>query len=114
MNDVEDDLFLMANLRPADTGLPMVVWVSERGYARHAARVKVSRTHGERINPRDTVTFGVQPPGLIAGYLPPADERVVERWITLNEQVILEYWDSQISTAEMLKRIRPLQPPVPP
>jgi hypothetical protein len=27
----EDDFFLMANLRPAETGLPMVVWVSERG-----------------------------------------------------------------------------------
>lgn len=28
-----DDLFLMANLYQDDTGLPMPIWVSERGHA---------------------------------------------------------------------------------
>jgi hypothetical protein len=40
-----DEDFLMANLFPADTGLPMVVWVSERGQARHDVRVRVNQTH---------------------------------------------------------------------
>jgi hypothetical protein len=30
-----DDLFEMANLFPRTTGLPMTVWVSPRGIARH-------------------------------------------------------------------------------
>jgi hypothetical protein len=29
--DEEDEFFFMANLYPQDTGLPMVVWASERG-----------------------------------------------------------------------------------
>ena len=41
-----DDLYLMANLPPRLTGLPMVVWLLERGRARHDARIKVSRTRG--------------------------------------------------------------------
>lgn len=36
----DDDLFLMANLRPTDTGLPMVVWVGERGNAQHDAQIR--------------------------------------------------------------------------
>jgi hypothetical protein len=116
MNDAEDDLFLMANLRPAETGLPMVVWVSERGYAQHDVRVKVSTKRGPQISPTTPMaTFGVRPsPLLIAGYIPPIDQRAVERWIALNEDVIVDYWNSAISTAEMLSRIQPISPPIPP
>jgi hypothetical protein len=116
MNDAEDDLFLMANLRPADTGLPMVVWVSERGYPQHDVRIKVSTKHGAQISPTTNMAiFGVRPtPCLLQGYVPPPDQRAVEQWITLNEDVILDYWNSAISTREMLNRMRPLSPPVPP
>ena len=56
MSEVDsDELLLMAKLRPADTGLPMVVWVSERGHARHASRIKVAMVHGPRIDPGNTV-----------------------------------------------------------
>ncbi len=34
-----DELFEMANLYPDTTGLPMTVWVSPRGNARHDIRV---------------------------------------------------------------------------
>jgi hypothetical protein len=33
MSEAEDDSYLMANLPPRLTGLPMIVWVSERGNA---------------------------------------------------------------------------------
>jgi hypothetical protein len=114
MNDVQDDLFLMANLRPAETGLPMVVWVSERGYAQHDVRVKVSTVHGPMSKPTlPMAIFGVRPtPSLLNGYVPPPDQRAVERWIVLNEGVLVDYWNSTISTAEMLKLVRPLLPPV--
>lgn len=36
--DDAQDRFEMANLSPALTGLPMIVWISERGRARHDAR----------------------------------------------------------------------------
>ena len=57
----DDDLFLMANLRPDETGLPMVIWVSERGNARHDARVKVSQAHGSRIDPNNTASVAIRP-----------------------------------------------------
>jgi hypothetical protein len=42
INDDEDTLFEMANIYPADSRLPMTVWVGPRGHARHDVRVKVN------------------------------------------------------------------------
>jgi hypothetical protein len=110
-----DDFFLMANLRPKTTGLPMVVWLSERGGARHDVRIKVAQRHGDRIDPSNTAVVGVRPsPGLAAGYLPLSDVQVVSDWIRLNEAAIVDYWDGAIDTGELLQRLQPLSPPVPP
>jgi hypothetical protein len=106
-DDIEADFFLMANLRPKTTGLPMVVWVSERGNARHDVRVKIALQHGDRIDPSHTAVFGVRPtPGLISGYLSTADQRAVSDWIQLNEAAIVEYWDGVIDTGELLGRLK--------
>src|SRR4051812_47530866 len=105
------DFFLMANLRPATTGLPMVVWVSESGLARHESRVKVSTVHGPRVQYANMATVAVRPtPLLVAGQLSAADLQAVSEWIRLNEAALAAYWDCQIDTAELMQRLRPLSP----
>ena len=42
MSETSEDLFEMANLYPATTGLPMTIWVSPQGNARHDVRVEVN------------------------------------------------------------------------
>jgi hypothetical protein len=65
-----DELFEMANLFPRTTGLPMTVWVSPRGNARHNVRVKVNMTHGNQMTVSNTAVVGVRPaPHFIAGQL---------------------------------------------
>jgi hypothetical protein len=59
--DEADDLFDMANLSPTLTGLPMIVRISERGRARHDARVKVSLVHGRPAHPNRTASVSVRP-----------------------------------------------------
>jgi hypothetical protein len=56
-----DELFEMANLVSRTTGLPMTVWVSPRGNARHDIRVKVNMTHGDQKNIANTAIVGVHP-----------------------------------------------------
>ena len=103
----EEDFFLMSDLRPKDTGLPMVVWVSNRGNARHDARVKVCRTPGDRISSDDMAVVGVRPtPTLIDGPLDNASFELVQQWITLNEATIIGYWDSALSTGEMFQALK--------
>ena len=85
----------------------MVIWLSERGRARHDARIKVSRTHGIRIDPAKTATVAVRPAlRSVAGDLPTVDLLQVEQWIELNREVILDYWHGRIFTDELLQRIK--------
>jgi hypothetical protein len=104
-----DALFEMANLFPRTTGLPMTVWVSPRGNARHDTRVKVNMTHGDQMNIANTAVVGVRPaPQLIAGSLSPDDERAVFEWVSLNSAALVAYWEGRIDTIELgqqLKRI---------
>jgi hypothetical protein len=104
-----EDLFEMANLFPRTTGLPMTVWVSPRGTARHSITVKVSVTHGDQMSPVDTAEIGVRPwPHVITGRLLPHDEAAAFRWISLNAAALAAYWEGQIDTAQLGVRLQPL------
>src|SRR4051812_11822832 len=102
----EDDAYTMANLRPAFTGLPMVVWVSERGNAQHDVRVKVCCVHADKIKYNNPVSVAVPPPRLVhGGNIPQADLDAVIRWIALNDDPIIAYWDGIIDTVELMGRL---------
>ncbi len=104
-----DELFEMANLYPQTTGLPMTVWVSPRGNARHDARVKVNMTQGEQMNVDNTAVIAVRPtPRVVEGRLSTADERAVFTWIALNAAAIIAYWEGYIDTVQLAHALRPL------
>ena len=101
-----DELYEMANLFPRTTGLPMTVWVSPRGRARHAARIKVSLTPG-RMDIGHTAVVGIRPsPRLIEGKLAPADLDLVAQWIRLNEDTLIDFWNETIDSVELGARLR--------
>ena len=107
--DEETDLFEMANLFPATTGLPMTVWVSPRGNARHDARLKVCRAHGANMDIGNTSVVAIRPaPRLIAGDLSTADFEAVQAWIALNAPALIEYGDGGIDTIGLAGRLRKL------
>jgi len=104
-----DDLFEMANLYPRETGLPMTVWVSPRGNARHDVRVKVNMAHGDQMNIANTAIVGVRPaPRVIAGRLAPADAQAVFQWVALNTDALVAYWEGRIGTIELAMALRPI------
>jgi hypothetical protein len=111
----EDELFEMVNLVPRLTGLPMTIWVSPRGNARHGPRIKVNMAHGRSMSSSNLATVAVDvSPWLVAGHLSGSDLQVVGDWIRLNRVVLVDYWDFRIDTDELLQRLQPLSPPVPP
>jgi hypothetical protein len=104
-----DDLFEMANLFPRTTGLPMTVWVSPRGNARHDVRVKVNMAHGNQMTVANTAVVGIRPsPHVIEGHLASDDERVVFEWVELNADALIAYWDGQIDTVQLGQLLKPL------
>jgi hypothetical protein len=105
--DDEEDFFGRANLPPEITGLPMIVWVSQRGRAMHDVRVQVSLLPGRRMSPEQTTSVSVHPDvEVIAGdQLPPAELVAVRAWVEANRRAIIEYWDGGLFTDELLQRL---------
>jgi len=115
MSEAEDELFLMTNLYPATTGLPMVIWVGPSYGAQHDVRIKVSIAHGQRMDPSNLAVVAVRPtPHLVAGQLSPADLRAVAQWIALNEAAILDHWNGLTDGVQLGRQLQPLSPPIPP
>src|SRR5687767_10726411 len=101
--DEPNDLFGMANLSPTLTGLPMIVWISERGTARHDVRVE-ALVHGRRAHPERTVSVSVRPTvEIVAGpALDARDMELVRQWIEVNREAIVAYWNGDLLTDEVI------------
>ena len=77
--------FDMANLRPDRTGLPYVVFISQKGGARHDVRIKLARA--AKVRPSEMLTVAVRPaPRLIRGTMNREEFDLVKRWIELNQK----------------------------
>src|ERR1700758_3757390 len=61
LDETEIELWTQMNLVPADTGLPMTIWVHPRSNERHSARIKVCSVHGPRMLPDHLVTVVLHP-----------------------------------------------------
>lgn len=97
--------FAMANLRSQQTGLPFVVFISQRGAARHDVRVKVAP--GPKVSPGQMGTYALRPFRHEAGWkLSSHEEGLLDWWVEANLQVLVEYWDGDIEyTQDALDRL---------
>ena len=102
-----DDLYEMTNIFPRTSGLPVTIWISPRGRARHDVRVKVCRVPGNRMIPEDTAVVSVRPePILLEGELDTDALRAVQAWIILNQAVLIDFWNGEADGIELAQRLR--------
>ena len=91
--------FDMANLRPERTGLPFVVFISQKGGARHDVRIKLARA--AKVRPAEMLTVAVRPaPRLIRGAMNSREFDLVRRWVELNQDVLVDYRDGVVEYTE--------------
>jgi hypothetical protein len=115
MTDIIDELFLMVDLAPPETGLPMVIWAGPSYDAPHDVCIKVMQTHDMRMDSHNLAVVGARPqPQLVAGQLSTADLRAVSDWIRLNEAALIGYWNGTLLTSQFIQQLQPLLPPIPP
>ena len=99
------DFFDMANLFSKHTGLPFVVWMSYRGGAQPDVRVKVSA--GPKALPSEMASVAIRPNvRLVEGEMSPSDLALLAKWVELNREVLLKYWEGEIDTKDAIDAIR--------
>ena len=107
VTDEAEDIYQLMNLPPRMTGLPMVVWVSQRGNARHDVRIKVNMTHGRQMRIENIAVVAVRPnPRVVAGQLTSEDRDGVFAWVKLNQETLVAYWDDNIDTGQFLEQLK--------
>jgi hypothetical protein len=108
-SESQDSMFEMANFGTKTTGLPMIVWVSEKR-ASHGPRIKVSRSYNHKVLIGDTFSVSISDtPEIVAGDtgdIKSIDVRKVYDWVVLNKETLLEYWNSDILTDELISKIK--------
>jgi hypothetical protein len=105
-----EGLIDMANLSPKSTGLPFVVWICPKAGTQYDVRVKVSK--GPKVNPSELLSVAVRPDVRVIGpgLLSTPDLALLKRWIQLNHDVIVKYWDGEIEyTEDAIAALKPLQ-----
>lgn len=109
LNTPSEELFEFSNLVQVDTGLPMVIWVSVKNHS-SGCRIKVQNNTSSKIDLSDSYCISVtDDPQIVSGtckqkkYL-----TTVKQWVIVNKEVLLRYWDMEISTKEMLNGLEPL------
>jgi hypothetical protein len=104
---LEDESYAMANLSPRMTGLSRHVFVSPR-LSSHDVRVKVSLSPGKNTLPIDCAVLGLRPRvHHVAGPALPADVMAeVERWVALNLEALVDYWEGNTDTGELLAALK--------
>ena len=113
------DFYLGANVSPANTGLPFVVWIWERSYgqasggATHDVVVRATKKT-KAYHPRDFVAVSLRPSIRVVGrygrkILTAPEMSMLRRWIKLNRRVIIGCWDGKIGdTMKVLQALRPV------
>ena len=102
------EAWAMSNLRSERTGLPNIyIWVSTKAGVQHGPRIKVSKIKG-KFAATDAETFSVSisiKPEVVDGTceFPSKDLNEVFRWVTLNKDVLLRFWESDDMDYEDLK-----------
>lgn len=106
------DTFAMANLRPDDTGVKgTIIWVSEGEFggaaAQHGPRIKVYVGSKATADARyKAISVKITDPPVFTDGLPGDIKRMVTKFIEANRQVLLQYWEGELSTSELLSRIQ--------
>ena len=86
-----------------------MVWISPKAGAPHDVRVKISK--GPRVHPSELISVALRPDIHEVGSadLNAKDLAHLKKWIELNRDVILKYWDGEIEyTEDAIAALKPI------
>lgn len=115
--EIIDDsyLFEMSNLRKNETGLPVNIYISDgRSYGNKIPRLKIMLSTSINMDPHNTVSILIKKnitEDDIIGYdkVPSKIFNSVKDYINLNYDTLIKFWDGEIGTLELPKKLKRLK-----
>jgi hypothetical protein len=110
-----EDLFEMSNIRKSESGLPVNIYVSSGGSVnhQHGPQIKAMIDNGDKFNPHNTISILLKKDITkddVVGYelVSPDVVSAIRDYINLNYNILLAYWNDEISTKEMIMGLQKL------
>jgi hypothetical protein len=97
----------MVNYRKRTTGVENTIFISQRGYAKHAARIKVAVDPDSLNVLSKQASIELSTGKVVAGESPSAEVlKQIKKFIELNRNTLIDYWESRISTEELQELLK--------
>jgi hypothetical protein len=100
----------MVNYRKKTTGVDNTVFISQKGYTQHGPRIKIAIEPPDSISVTSkTVSVAIDSGKVVAGdktKVSTALKKQVQKFVALNRDVLLDYWNEKISTEELQERLQ--------
>src|SRR5262249_9658997 len=95
----------MVTYRKNVTGVDNTVFISPKGLTQHAPRIKLATP--DSISPlSETASAAIDSGKVVAGDVPAELLTQAQRFVELNRDVLLDYWNYRIDTDELQRRLR--------
>lgn len=99
----------MVSYRKNKTGVNNTIFISPKGYTRHAPRVKVAIDPPSSLDATSTqASIEISSGQVVAGEVPSELLKQVRKFIELNRAVLIDYWHNRIATDELTERLKAL------
>jgi hypothetical protein len=107
LDDEDDEDADMVSLTPDQTGVDNTIFVSTKGKARHAARIKIAIDPPDSFNASSTdASMAIHDYSITGANVPAHIVEQAKRFIERNREVLMLYWEAKIPTRQMLDRIK--------
>ena len=111
----EEELFEMSNIRKKESGLPVNIYISIGGSVnkRNGLRIKVMTNAGDNFDVYSTVSVMLKRDITeedVVGYdnLTAKTLAAVREYVNLNFDALMDHWNDQLSSTEVLQRLKPI------
>jgi hypothetical protein len=105
----EELLEEMVSYRKSVTGVDNTIFISPKGSTRHIPCINIAVDPPDSVDPRGATASIVIADGAVAvGRLPRQLLDQARRFVTLNQDVLLDHWDYKIDTDELRRRLKPI------
>lgn len=110
-DEIDNEAGDVVSLTKDDTGIDNTIFASTKGYVseRHGPRIKIAIDPPNRfIAGGKAASMSIHDYSIKGEYVPSELSDQARRFIELNREALLAYWDGQIATREFLQRVRPI------
>ena len=100
----------MVSFRRNVTGVDNTVFISPKGFTRHAPRIKLAIDPPDSIDPRgETASVAIDSGDIVAGEVSMELLKQVRQFIQLNHDVLIDYWNYRADTEELRERLKSIK-----